>query len=159
MAKKLGNSPVRSKTTFTVQKMGSSDTIKHPLVHEATVGNRRRWSAWQDWFSVGLGVFLALAPLWVSSAPVELFVTLGVLVVVVAVWAGSTASSTLAEFVKMVLGAVVFLSGLFNAHTEERTAIMISWVVGATLIILSLIASHRNRSGRSPTNPYDNQHI
>lgn len=158
MAKKFANSPKKSKTTSTVQKAGSPGAAKHPMVREATIGNRRRWAAWQDWFSVGLGVYLALAPLWTPGAPVGLFVTLGVLVFAAAVWAGSTASSTLAEFVKVVLGAVVILSALFGAHVEERTAILTSWLVGAALIILSLIASYRNRSGRSATNPYDNQH-
>ena len=152
MAKKHANSAVQSKTTFTVQKTDSPGTIKHPLVHDATMGNRRRWAAWQDWVSVGLGVYFALAPLWTPSAPVGLFVTLGLLVIAVSVWAGSTASSTLAEFMKMVLGVVIILSAFFNAHTEERTAIMTSWMVGAALILLSLIASHRNRTGRSATN-------
>jgi hypothetical protein len=158
MAKKSTHSAVQSKTTFTVQKTGSPGTISHPLVHEATIGNRRRWAAWQDWISVGLGIYLALAPLWTPGAPVGVFVTLGVLVFAAAVWAGSTASSTLAEFVKMVLGAMVILSSLFNAHVEDRTAMLTSWVIGAALIFLSAIASYRNRSGRSATNPYDNPH-
>ncbi len=156
--KKFTNSPINSKTNFTAQKAGFPGAAKHPLVHEATIGNRRRWAAWQDWISVGLGVYLALAPLWTPGAPVSLFVTLGVLVIAAAVWAGSTASSTLAEFVKMVLGAVIILSALFGAHGQERTVILTSWLVGAALIVLSLIAAYRNRSGRSATNPYDNQH-
>ncbi|WP_456077485.1 SPW repeat domain-containing protein [Enteractinococcus fodinae] len=152
MAKKHANSAVQSKTTFTVQKRDAPGTLRHPLVHDAVVGKRRRWAAWQDWVSVGLGIYFALAPLWTPSAPVGLFMTLGLLVVAVSVWAGSTASSTLAEFMKMVLGAVIIVSAFFNAHTEERTAIMTSWFVGAALIVLSLLASHRNRTGRSATN-------
>ena len=155
MAKKLTNPPVKSRTTFTVRKTDSPDTIKHPLVHEATIGNRRRWAAWQDWLSVGLGIYLALAPLWVPGAPVAVFVTLGVLVIAVSLWAGTTASSTLAEFVKMLLGAAVFLSALFNAHVEERTAMLNSWMIGIALILLALVASYRNRSGRSATNPHE----
>lgn len=155
---RAANSPIESKTTYTVVKTGSPGTIKHPMVHEAVMGNRRRWGAWQDWVSVLLGVYFALAPLWIQGAPVVLFVTLGSLVVVASLWAGTTASSTLAEFVKGLLGAAVVLSGLFGAHIEERTAIMNSWMVGAALIALSAFAAYRNRSGRSATNPYDNQH-
>src|SRR5690625_1192506 len=154
---KIANSPIKSHTTFPVEKASSPGSASHPLVHEATIGNRRRWAARQDWLSVALGVYLASAPLWIPGAPVGLFVTLGVLVFAAAVWAGSTASSTLAEFVKVVLGAAVIISGLVGAHVEERTAILTSWMVGAALIILSLIASYRNRSGRSATNPYDIQ--
>lgn len=157
MATKFDNSPVKSKTTFTVQKTGSPGTIHHPLVHEATVGNRRRWAAWQDWLSVGLGAYFASAPLWIPGAPSTLFMTLGILVIIASLWAGTTASSTLAEFVKMVLGALVFLSGLLGAHVEERTAMLTSWMVGAALVALSVVASYRNRSGRSATNPHEYQ--
>ena len=162
MAKKHTNSPVKPRTTFTVQKTSSPSSpnaSKHPLVHEAIIGNRRRWAAWQDWLSVGLGLYLASAPLWIPGVPAVLFVTLGVLVIVASVWAGTTASSTLAEFVKMVLGAVVIVSALFNAHVEERTAMMTSWMVGAALVILSVVASYRNRSGRSTTNPHEYQYV
>lgn len=160
MAKKYANPPVKSKTTFSVQKTDSpsTSTIHHPLVHEATIGNRRRWAAWQDWLSVGLGIYLALAHLWIPGAPTALWVTLGVLVIVASLWAGTTASSTLAEFVKMVLGVMVFLSALFGAHVEERTAMLTSWMVGAALVILAVIASYRNRSGRSATNPHEYQY-
>lgn len=158
MAKKYATSPVKSKTTFTVQKTDSPSTIHHPLVHEATIGNRRRWAAWQDWLSVGLGIYLALAHLWIPGAPAALWVTLGALVIVASLWAGTTASSTLAEFVKMVLGAMVFLSALFGAHIEERTAMLNSWMVGATLFLLALIAAYRNRSGNSATNPHEYQY-
>lgn len=158
MMAKSANSPIKSKTTYTVVKTDSPSTINHPLVHEATIGNRRRWGSWQDWLSVALGIYFALAPLWIEGAPVGIFVTLGVLVIAAAVWAGSTASSTLAEFVKMVLGAAVILSGLFGAHVEERTAILNSWVIGAALIVLAVTAEHRNRAGRSATNPHEHQH-
>ena len=157
MAKKNANPPVKSKTNVPVQKTGSPSTIHHPLVHEATIGNRRRWAAWQDWLSVLLGIYLALAYLWIPGAPTALWVTLGVLVTVASLWAGTTASSTLAEFVKMVLGVLVFLSALFGAHVEERTAMLTSWMVGAALVILAVIASYRSRSGRSATNPHEYQ--
>jgi len=155
MAKKNAHPPVKSKTTFTVRRTDSPNTIRHPLVHEATMGKRRRWAAWQDWLSVGLGIYLASAALWIPATPDALFITLGSLVIVVSLWAGTTASSTLAEFVKVVLGAGIILSALFNMHVEERTAIMTSWLVGAALIVLSLVASYKNRSGRSATNPYE----
>ena len=157
MAKKLPTTPVKPKTTYTVQKTGAHGTMQRPVVHKATMGNRRRWAAWQDWLSVGLGIYLALSPLWIPGAPDAVFITLGVLVIAASLWAGTTASSTLAEFVKMVLGAMVFLSALFNAHVEERTAMLTSWMVGAALIALSLVASYRNRSGRSTTNPHEYQ--
>lgn len=152
---RVTNSPIKSKTTYMVVTTSSPGTIKHPLLREATVGKRRRWSSWQDWLSVLLGVYFVLAPLWTPTAPPVLFATLGALVIVASVWAGSTASSTLAEFVKIVLGAAVILSAMVSAHTEERTAIMTSWMVGASLIALAAVAEYRNRAGRSATNPHD----
>lgn len=152
---RVTRSPIKSKTTYTVVTTDSPGTIKHPLLREATVGKRRRWSSWHDWLSVALGVYFLLAPLWTPTAPVTLFVTLGAMVIAASVWAGSTASSTLAEFMKITLGAVIILSALFSAHTEERTAILTSWMVGAALIVLAVVAEYRNRAGRSATNPHD----
>ena len=114
MAKKNANPPVKSKTNVPVQKTGSPSTIHHPLVHEATIGNRRRWAAWQDWLSVLLGIYLALAYLWIPGAPTALWVTLGVLVTVASLWAGTTASSTLAEF-ENGTGVLIPLGTLWRA--------------------------------------------
>lgn len=157
MAKKSANPPAKVKTTFTVTKTDSPGALKKPLVHEATVGNRRRWAAWQDWLSVALGAYLALSPLWIPNASFALFTTLGILAIAVAVWAGSTASSTLAEFVQMLLGAITILSGLFRGYGEGRTATLTAWMVGAGLIVLAAVAAYRNRSGRSTTNPHEYQ--
>lgn len=157
MAKDFASSPVHAHAAHPARRTGSTGMMKQPVPHKATMGNRRRWSAWQDWVSVVLGIYFLLAPLWIPGAPPAVFMTLGALIIVASLWAGTTASSTLAEFTKMVLGALVIVSALFSAHVEERTAMLNSWMIGAALILLSVIASYRNRSGRSTTNPHEYQ--
>ena len=161
MAKKHTVEPTKSKTTFSVKKVEKQDphgAIKNALVHEATIGHRRRWAAWQDWVSVLLGIYLILAPLWIPDAPVGLFVTLGTLATATAIWSGSTASSTLAEFIQALIGIVLVISPIFLGYGEARTATLNALMVGAAMIALAAVAAYRNRSGRSVNNPYDDEH-
>ena len=160
MAKKHVEQPKKAKTTFTVEKVekkGSHGAIKNALVHEASIGRRRRWAAWQDWVSVLLGIYLILAPLWIPNAPVALFVTLGALATATAIWAGSTASSTLAEFMQALIGIVLVISPIYRGYGEARTATLNAVMAGAAMIALAAVAAYRNRSGRSVNNPYDNE--
>ena len=165
MANRATNTLTRAKTTLTV-KQTSPNAIRDPLVPEALMGNRRRWSSWQDWLNIGLGLYLILSPMWTPGAPTGVFFTLGLLTIAVAMWAGFTASSALAEFVQMGVGAATILSPLFHGYsavsTNEATDITASAgtaiFVGAGLITLAAHAGHRNRSGRSATNPHDQGH-
>ncbi len=145
-------------STSTLERPGSTrqkhdtDTSRprrDRFVPEATVGNIRPWSAWQDWGNIGLGAYLALAPLWTAGAPIGWFVTLGVLAIAVGIWAASTASSTVAEWTQMVLGGVLILSPLFGNYGAAVTATWTAWVVGALLIAMAATAMHQNRSGRT----------
>lgn len=160
MAKKHIAQPTKTKTTFTVQKVEEKESrgaIKNALVHEATIGHRRRWAAWQDWVSALLGIYLILAPMLIPNAPVALFVTLGALATATAIWAGSTASSTLAEFMQALIGIVLVISPIFLGYGEARTATLNALMVGAAMIALAAVAAYRNRSGRSVNNPYDDE--
>lgn len=157
MVKRSTHTPEKSKTTFTVKKTDTSHPITQPIVREATVGKRRRFAAVGDWLNVILGAFLALSPLWLDGAPTELFIGLGIAAIVIALWAGATASSTLAEFVQMVLSVAIILSPLFYGYTESRTAAGTAVFIGAGMILFAAISGHRNRSGRAATNPFDNE--
>jgi len=164
MAKETTRTPRKAKTTFTVKRTASApverkhsgNAIRTPIVREATVGQRRRFAAW-DVFNVVLGAYLALSPLWLPDAPTGLFIGMGVAAIVLALWAGITASSTLAEFILMVLGVAMIMSPLFHGYTEERTAAGTALFIGAGLILSAAIAGHRNRSGRAASNPFDNE--
>jgi hypothetical protein len=126
----------------------TSSPLRDPFVPEATIGKRRPWSAWQDWVNIGLGAYLALAPLWTTGAPIGWFATLGVLAIAVGIWAGSTSSSTVAEWTQMIVGAIIILSPLFGNYGAAISATWTAWTVGALLIALAATAMHQNRSGR-----------
>lgn len=145
----------RHETAYTAEGTGSTNTIKDPMVPEATVGERRPWAAWQDWVNIGLGIYVVLAPIWTAGAPVGWFVTLGVLAIAAGVWAGFTASSSVAEWTQMIIGTVLILSPLFGGYAAAITATWTAWIVGLALTIFAATAMYRNRSGRAETNPYD----
>lgn len=146
----------REKTTYTIDRTDSDTPSKDPLVPQALVGKRRPWTAWQDWVNVGLGAYLVLAPRWIADAPIGWFVTLGILAIAVGLWAGSTASSSVAEWSQMIVGVVTILSPLFGRYGAALSATWTAWIIGLALLVFAATAMHQNRSGRSHTNPYDN---
>jgi len=145
----------RNQTTYTTRQSETPNPIKDPMVPEATMGNRRPWSAWQDWVNIGLGIYLVLAPLWTTGAPMGWFITLGILAIAAGLWAGSTASSSVAEYTQALIGAVTILSPLFGGYGAAFTATLTAWIVGLGLLVLAGSAMYQNRSGRSAYNPYD----
>ena len=134
----------RNRTSI-VKTQHSPNAIKHPLVPEAIVGKRRAWTAWQDWANIGLGALLALSTLWLTGAPAGLFITLGVLAVVIALWAGGTGSSTVAEAVQILVGAATLISPWFAGGTAVLGVTWMAWIVGGGLIANAAMAMHQNR--------------
>jgi hypothetical protein len=84
------------------------------------------------------------------------FITLGILAIAAGIWAGSTASSSVAEYTQALIGAVTILSPLFGGYGAAFTATLTAWIVGLGLLVLAGSAMYQNRSGRSAYNPYDN---
>lgn len=106
----------------------------------------RPWTPWQDWVNVVLGAYLALAPLWTAGAPAGWFVTLGILAIVVGLWAAGTASAKSAEWVQIILGAVVFLSPWLGGFAAAAAAAWTAWIIGIALIVFAAVAMSQNNT-------------
>ena len=106
----------------------------------------RPWTPWQDWVNVALGAYLALAPLWTAGAPIGWFVTLGILAIAVGLWAAGTASSKPAEWVQIILGAVVFLSPWLGGFAAAAAAAWTAWIIGIALIVFAAVAMSQNNT-------------
>lgn len=104
------------------------------------------WKTWPDWVNLVLGAYLALATMWTAGAPAGWFVTLGIVVAVVALWALATASSQVSEWVQVVAGAVVFLAPWLGGFAAAAGAAWSAWIIGIAVIVFAVIGMVQNRN-------------
>lgn len=98
---------------------------------------RKPWTTIQDWVSLVLGAYLAIAAAWMTGTPVGWFVTLGVLVVAAALWALGTASSKAPEWTLVILGVLIFLSPWFAGVASIAAVGWTAWVIGVVVVVLA----------------------
>lgn len=85
-------------------------------------------------------MYLLLSPLWTAAAPAGWFVTMGIVVSVVALWGLGTASSAPAEWVQIIAGAIVFLAPWLGGFAAVDAAAWTAWIIGAAVVIIAAIA-------------------
>lgn len=115
-------------------------TQSHPMPGGGVLRTHpHQWRTWPDWVNVVIAVYLVLAPLWTTGASAGWFITLGVLAVVVALWALGTVSSTGSESAQIVLGAVLFLSPWIGSFSSMASAAWTAWITGIALIVFAVV--------------------
>ncbi|GAA4473807.1 hypothetical protein GCM10023190_06690 [Enteractinococcus fodinae] len=134
------------KNDVRVTRTDSSEPTTSAVDAPTTVSTVRPWTPWQDWVNVVLGAYLAFAPLWTVGAPAGWFVTLGILAIGVGLWAAGTASSKPAEWVQIILGAVVFLSPWLGGFAAAAAAAWTAWIIGIALIVFAAVAMSQNNT-------------
>lgn len=115
-------------------------TTDAPTTSRRELRTARPWRSWSDWVALGLGAYLALAPLWTGGAPAAWFATLGVLTVAVALWALGTSSSAPAEWTQAVVGVVTFFAPWIGDFAGEMAAAWTARVVGVAVAALAAFA-------------------
>ncbi len=117
-------------------------TQSHPMpgTHGSALrAHPHQWRTWPDWVNLVIGAYVALSPLWTMGAPAAWFIILGVLAVVVALWALATVSSVPSEAVEIVLGAIVFLSPWLGGFAGTAGAAWTAWITGVALIVFAIV--------------------
>ncbi|GAA2181209.1 hypothetical protein GCM10009785_15170 [Brooklawnia cerclae] len=105
-------------------------------------GTQLKWRTWQDWTNLVLGVILAVAPAFAdfkSGAGVGWAVTLGIVILLVALWALATEASQASEWVQVVAGVIAFLAPWFGAFSGTSGA-WFAWIIGVLVVVLAIWA-------------------
>lgn len=131
------------------------DTVRTTGAHTepgmAGPSQTRAWKTWPDWVNVVLGAYLALSPLWTLAAPAGWFVTLGILIAVVGLWALGTASSAGSEWTQIVLGAITFLAPWIGGFAAVTGAAWTAWIIGVLVIIFAAVGMSQRKSATART--------
>lgn len=107
----------------------------------------KRWNRWQDYVAVIAGLFAALSTTWTTqqSGSMVMMIGCGVLLIASGVWNLMSPGQPVAEWVQMVLGALLFVSPWlagYTAHTGATLDFMDCWRCGVDCRCFGAAAEH-----------------
>ena len=115
----------------------------------------KAWTRWQDWASLVLGILLFIAP-WVfgtasnAASSWDAWI-IGVIGVLLALWALAILSTaTLAKWIALVLGIVLFLSPWVLGFAQLSSAAWTAWIIGILFVLVNawtLFQTHSTQVG------------
>nr|HET6901364.1 SPW repeat protein [Ktedonobacteraceae bacterium] len=99
------------------------------------------WTRWQDWCNLVLGVILFIAPWFTVSwshmnSSWDAWI-LGVVIVLVSLWALATPGTIVPKVINLILGIWVFISPWILGFAYMAGIAWSAWIIGALVIILS----------------------
>jgi uncharacterized membrane protein len=118
-------------------------------------GGNAPWHRWQDWVNLILGIWLFISP-WVYATTSAVAKShsewncwiLGIIVVVMALWALSQPEQRFPEWINVIAGIWLFIAPwALGFSTVFHSAAMNQWVVGVIVFILAIWAQNDARQG------------
>jgi len=102
----------------------------------------KKWNRWQDYVAVIAGLYAALSTMWTThtTGSLVMMIGAGVLLVVAGVWNLMSPGTPVAEWVQMVLGALLFISPWVAGYTGHTGAAWTSWIAGGVAVIAAVLA-------------------
>ena len=97
----------------------------------------KRWNRWQDYVAVAAGLCAALSTMWTSQqgSSMVMMIGCGVLLMATGVWNLMSPGQPVAEWVQMVLGALLFVSPWLAGYTAHMGATWTSWIAGGVALL------------------------
>ena len=102
----------------------------------------KKWSRWQDYVAVVAGLFAALSTIWTTQQASSrvMMIGVGVLLVLSGVWNLMSPGMPVAEWVQMILGALLFISPWIAGYTGHLGAAWTSWIAGGVSLVVAVLA-------------------
>jgi hypothetical protein len=101
-----------------------------------------KWTRWQDWGAVAVGVLTLLSPIVVdtNTAAMWTLIVFGVLIAATGLWSLAQPGSVASEYVHAVLGVLLFISPWVFGYSSLMGASWVSWVAGVLTLAAGLAA-------------------
>lgn len=102
----------------------------------------KKWNRWQDWAAVAAGAAAALSPIWAthSTASLWMMIGLGVLIAASGIVNLAVPGTPWAEWVQVVLGAILVAGPWLGSYTGHTGASWTSWIAGAVVLVATAFA-------------------
>ena len=102
----------------------------------------QKWTRWQDWVALVVGVYAFLSPIWTATdtAATWTMIVLGVLTAAAALWSLAMPGATISEYAHAVLGVLFFISPWVMGFADLDAMATTAWVVGVITFVVGLWA-------------------
>jgi membrane-bound ClpP family serine protease len=103
----------------------------------------KKWTRWQDYVSLVLGFVLFVSPLVLAftAHPAITWnaLVVGVITVLLALWALAVPETTVPEWIIVVLGIWLFLSPWILSFATVSAAAWAAWIIGVLLVAMAAL--------------------
>lgn len=102
----------------------------------------RKWTRWEDWVAIAVGLVAALSPIWMErqGASVIWMVVLGVLLIASGLVNLAAPGLVATEYVQLALGVLLFIAPWFGGYADAMGPAWVSWIGGAVAAIVAALA-------------------
>lgn len=102
----------------------------------------KKWTRWQDWAAVIVGLYAALSTLWTTQGGMStvLMVVCGVLLIVSGVVNLAMPGRMAIEWAQVVIGLLLFFSPWIGVYAHLAGAAWTSWIGGAIAVVATALA-------------------
>jgi len=102
----------------------------------------KKWTRWQDWAAVVVGLYAALSTLWTAQGGMSttLMVICGLLLVVSGCVNLAMPGTPAIEWAQVVIGLLLFLSPWIGGYVAQTGAAWTSWIGGLIAVVATAAA-------------------
>jgi uncharacterized membrane protein HdeD (DUF308 family) len=102
----------------------------------------QKWTRWQDYVALVVGVYAFLAPIWTETTTTATWalVVLGVVTAVVSLWSLAEPGSVASEWVHAVMGVLLFVSPWVMGFNGTDGIAWTAWIAGVITFVVGLAA-------------------
>ncbi|MBG0740656.1 SPW repeat protein [Paeniglutamicibacter antarcticus] len=102
----------------------------------------KKWTRWQDWAAIVVGLYAVLATMWTThaGASVTLMIIFGGLLVIAGLVNLAMPGMQAMEWAQVVVAALLFISPWIGSYTGASGAAWTSWITGAIGVIVTAAA-------------------
>jgi hypothetical protein len=107
----------------------------------------QKWTRWQDWVALVVGVYAFLSPIWTTTTTTATWtlVVLGVVTALTSLWSLADPGNVASEWVHAVMGVLFFVSPwVMGFHSTDGIA-WTAWVAGVITFAVGLAALPASR--------------
>lgn len=103
----------------------------------------QKWTRWQDWVTLVVGAYAALAPIWTETDTntTRTMVGLGVVTALVSLWSLARPEDRISEYAHVVMGLLFFVAPWVVGFTDLNAMAYTAWAVGLISVVMGLWAT------------------